>query len=102
MIEPPKYDPRFNQGLVELWRDGESALFRVDHSVPAPVIEPGELPVPRWERDVILREGHGGESRLPDPEASPVPEPGESPVPLPTPTPSPSPTHKAKHKAKRH
>jgi hypothetical protein len=69
--------------------------------VPAPVIEPGELPVPRWERDIILREGHQGGSSLPDPEASPVPEPEESPVPKPTPSPSPSPAHKARH-GKKH
>ena len=98
MIEPPAYNPRFEQGLIPLWRDGASALFKVDHSVPAPVIEPGELPVPRWERDIILREGHQGGSSLPDPEASPAPEVIESPVPSPTPSPSPSP--KAKHRRK--
>ncbi|WP_215413966.1 hypothetical protein, partial [Escherichia coli] len=60
-----------------------------------------ELPVPRWERDIILREGHEGGSSLPDPEASPVPEPLESPVPTPSPSPSPTAAHKgAKHKGR--
>lgn len=57
MIRPPAYNPRFEQGLVPIWRDGSSALFKVDHSVPAPVVMPGELPVPRWERELILNDG---------------------------------------------
>nr|WP_229733199.1 hypothetical protein [Sphingomonas psychrolutea] len=32
LVRPPAYDPKFNQGLVEIWRDGTSVLFRVDHS----------------------------------------------------------------------
>jgi hypothetical protein len=99
MIEPPAYNPRFEQGLIPIWRDGASALFKVDHSVPAPVIEPGELPVPRWERDIILREGHQGGSSLPDPEASPEPEIEPSPLPTVSPSPSPSPT--PRHKPRR-
>lgn len=61
MIRPPAYPARFEQGLVPLWRDGTSGVFRVDKSVPAPVVRPGELPVPRWERDIILSDGrqHG-------------------------------------------
>lgn len=57
MIRPPHYDPRFEQGLVPIWRDGTSALFRVDHAVEAPTVYPGELPVPRWEREIILNDG---------------------------------------------
>ena len=34
LVRPPAYDPKFNQGLVEVWRDGTSVLFRVDHSKP--------------------------------------------------------------------
>ena len=34
LIRPPAYDPKFNQGLVEIWRDGTSVLFRVDHTQP--------------------------------------------------------------------
>ncbi|MBB5712224.1 hypothetical protein [Sphingomonas xinjiangensis] len=57
LVRPPAYDPRFLQGLVPVWRDGTSGLFRVDHRVPAPVIRPGELPVPRSERDIMLGDG---------------------------------------------
>jgi hypothetical protein len=32
LIRPPAYDAKFNQGLIEVWRDGSSAVFRVDHS----------------------------------------------------------------------
>jgi hypothetical protein len=75
MIRPPAYDKRFEQGLIPIWRDRESALFRVDHSVPAPLIRPRELPVPRWERNLILSDGRQLDSRLPDPDASPSPIP---------------------------
>ncbi len=34
LIRPPAYDPRFNEGLVPIWRDGTSVLFRVDHGAP--------------------------------------------------------------------
>lgn len=89
LIEPPAYDPRFEQGLVPIWRDGASGLFRVDHNVSAPVIAPGELPVPRWERDIILADGRQRLSNLPDPNASPAPTVIE-PSPLPTHTPPPA------------
>lgn len=86
LIRPPAYDPRFEQGLVPIWRNGTSVLFRVDHSVPAPVILPGELPLPRWERDIILADGRQQQtSNLPDPEASPEPE--ASPIATPEATP---------------
>ena len=32
LVRPPAYDPKFNQGLVQVWRDGTSVLFRVDHN----------------------------------------------------------------------
>lgn len=32
LIRPPAYDPKFNQGLIPVWRDGSSVLFRIDHS----------------------------------------------------------------------
>ena len=57
MIRPPAYDPRFEQGLIPVWRDGTSGLYRVDHAVPAPIVRRGELPVPRWEREIILADG---------------------------------------------
>ncbi|UYY57759.1 hypothetical protein [Sphingomonas sp. S2-65] len=70
LIRPPAYDPRFEQGLVPVWRDGTSALFRIDHSVPAPVVRPGELPVPRSERDIMLSDGRAPGSGVATP--SPV------------------------------
>lgn len=100
MIRPPAYDPRFEQGLVPIWRDGSSALFRVDHGIPAPVIAPGELPVPRWERDIILADGrHQRTSNLPDPDASPAAT--ASPVVVPSPIPSPTAPARLKHRTKR-
>lgn len=48
LIRPPAYDrARYEQGLVELWRDDTSALFRVDHSVPPPELKLEDLPKPR-------------------------------------------------------
>ncbi|TPG48251.1 hypothetical protein [Sphingomonas glacialis] len=32
LIRPPAYDAKFNQGLIPIWRDGSSVLFRIDHS----------------------------------------------------------------------
>jgi hypothetical protein len=75
MIRPPQFDQRFLQGLVPLYIDdhSHSGLYRVDHNVPAPVIRPGELPLPKWERDLILNDGRQFTSNLPEPEASPSP-----------------------------
>jgi hypothetical protein len=75
MIRPPQFDQRFLQGLVPLYLDdhSHSGLYRVDHNVPAPVIRPGELPLPKWERDLILNDGRQLTSNLPEPEASPSP-----------------------------
>lgn len=75
MIRPPQFDQRFLQGLVPLYFDdrSHSGLYRVDHNVPAPVIRPGELPLPKWERDLILNDGRQFTSNLPEPEASPSP-----------------------------
>lgn len=38
LIRPPAYDRRLEQGLVPVWRSGSSALFRIDHGVPPPVL----------------------------------------------------------------
>ena len=43
LIQPPAYDPKFNQGLVEVWRDGTSVLFRVDHSKPGVFVSDAEV-----------------------------------------------------------
>lgn len=70
MIRPPQFPTRFMQGLVPVYVDGPSGLYRVDHNVPAPIIAPGELPLPKWERDIILSDGRQFNSNLPEPEAS--------------------------------
>ncbi|QIG81443.1 hypothetical protein [Stakelama tenebrarum] len=46
LIRPPAYDPRLEQGLIEVWRDGDSALFRIDHDVPPAELVPEDLPRP--------------------------------------------------------
>ncbi|MFD1788366.1 hypothetical protein ACFSC3_12365 [Sphingomonas floccifaciens] len=52
LISPPNYDKRLEQGLVPVWRDGTSALFRVDHSVP-----PAALSIDDWGpyREILLK-----------------------------------------------
>ena len=48
LIRVPPYDRALEQGLVPVWRGaGTSALFRVDHRVPAPEM-PGTLKPPRY------------------------------------------------------
>jgi hypothetical protein len=37
LIRPPPYDPSLNAGLIEVWRNGSSVLFRIDHKVTPPV-----------------------------------------------------------------
>lgn len=46
LINPPPYDPRLNAGLIEVWRDGTSVLFRVDHTKPGPMISDAEIKPP--------------------------------------------------------
>jgi hypothetical protein len=55
LIRPPAFDKRYEQGLVPVWRDGPSVLYRVDHNVPGPGLNPGDLPIPRPEA-VLIRE----------------------------------------------
>ncbi|MEN2786857.1 hypothetical protein ACFOKI_08995 [Sphingomonas qilianensis] len=43
LIQPPAYDPKFNQGLVEVWRDGTSVLYRIDHSKPGVFVSDAEI-----------------------------------------------------------
>ncbi len=49
VIEPPAYDPALEKGLIPVWRDGRSALFRVDHSQQGPNVTRSDLPVPKPE-----------------------------------------------------
>jgi hypothetical protein len=36
IIDPPDYDASLTAGLMEVWRDGRSVLYRVDRSKPPP------------------------------------------------------------------
>ena len=36
LISPPPYEKRLEAGLIPVWRDGTSALFRIDHRSPGP------------------------------------------------------------------
>ncbi|HTU10108.1 MAG TPA: hypothetical protein VMG08_04340 [Allosphingosinicella sp.] len=38
LIDPPAHDPYLTTGLIEVWRDGTSVLYRVDRS-PPPIFE---------------------------------------------------------------
>ena len=52
LISPPNYDKRLEQGLVPVWRDGNSALFRVDRGVP-----PARLSIDDWGpyREIMIK-----------------------------------------------
>ncbi|HWK35039.1 hypothetical protein [Sphingomonas sp.] len=53
VIRPPAYDKRLEAGLVPVWRDGNSALFKVDHDVPRAQLTPGDLgPYPDLYRHI--------------------------------------------------
>ncbi len=48
LIKPPAYDKKLEAGLIPVWRDGTSVLFRVDHGKPAFELTREELtPPPR-------------------------------------------------------
>jgi hypothetical protein len=57
VIRPPAYDHRLEQGLIPVWRDGTSALFRVDHNVPPAETTPQDLPTPKPESQIMLSDG---------------------------------------------
>ena len=44
LVNPPAYAPRLEQGLTPLWRDGRSALFRVDRDMPGAVLSGEDWP----------------------------------------------------------
>ncbi|MDF7777325.1 hypothetical protein P1X14_18855 [Sphingomonas sp. AOB5] len=55
LIRPPHYDTRLEQGLVPIWKGGDgSTLFKVDHSIPAGELKPGDLPRPRREAEMPI------------------------------------------------
>ena len=50
LIRPPPYDPKFNAGLVPVWRDGTSVLYRVDHRQLGPQVSDADLRPPMRPR----------------------------------------------------
>ena len=46
LIHVPPYPSQWNQGLVPVWRGDNSVLYRVDHSVPPPIVTAGEFTYP--------------------------------------------------------
>lgn len=92
MIRPPAYDKKLEQGLVPVWRDGTSALFRIDHNVPA-APDPS-LPVPK---PMAYLEIHG-DGRYPGNTVGAELKPVRIiyATPTPTPTATPTPKHKPK------
>lgn len=43
VISPPPYDKRLEEGLIPVWRDGTSVLFKIDHATPAAELNPNDL-----------------------------------------------------------
>ena len=43
LISVPPYDRRLERGLTEVWRDGQSAVFKIDHGTPAAGLTPDDL-----------------------------------------------------------
>ena len=52
VIRPPAYDPKFNQGLIPVWTNGPSTLYKIDHGVQPAEVGKGDLPFPNWERQL--------------------------------------------------
>ncbi|MGK6318837.1 hypothetical protein [Sphingomonas sp. DT-204] len=53
VIRPPAYDKRLEAGLIPVWRQGGSALFKVDHAVPRAQLAPRDLgPYPELYRRI--------------------------------------------------
>ncbi len=50
LITPPAHNKSLEAGLVPVWTNGHSTLFKIDHAVPAPAIEPGSMKPPPFSR----------------------------------------------------
>ena len=46
LISPPPYNLKYTQDLTPIWRDGTSAVFKVEHVELAPVTRNGDFPLP--------------------------------------------------------
>ncbi|WP_294057691.1 hypothetical protein [Sphingomonas sp.] len=93
VIRPPAYDHKLERGLIPIWRDGSSAVFKVDRAIPPAV--PAGLPVPK---PMAYLEIHG-DGRYPGNtvgiELKPI-KIIRAPAPTPTPTETPKPKKKKK------
>jgi hypothetical protein len=48
LIRPPAYDRKLEAGLTPVWRDGTSAVFRIDHGQEAYKLAKGEIVPPPY------------------------------------------------------
>lgn len=46
LISPPPYDRKYTEDLTQIWRDGTSVLYKVNHVDVAPVTKNGDFPLP--------------------------------------------------------
>ena len=46
LIDPPRYDPALTRGMTAVWRDGNSALYRIDDRTQPIRVTPSETPGP--------------------------------------------------------
>jgi hypothetical protein len=73
LIRPPAYEPSLNAGLIEVWRDGSSVLFRIDHKVTPPDVPLFPEEVRFLEMRARWLKAHGG--KVSPPPATPAPSP---------------------------
>ncbi len=59
LITPPAHAKSLEAGLVPVWSNGHSGLFRIDHSVPPPAIEPGSIRPPPAGTESSSPDTHG-------------------------------------------
>jgi len=102
VIRPPAYDRRLEQGLVPVWRDGTSVLFKVDHATPAAELEPRDVPDPKPMAYLELHSDGRYPGNTTGTEIKPLPTATPTPVASPSPTPKPKVHKKKRKKAKRH
>jgi hypothetical protein len=80
LIRPPAYDASLNTGLVEVWRDGSSVLFRIDHKVTPP--DAPLFPEEVRALEILARQLRARGGKASSPPATPAPSP---PPPAPAP-----------------
>jgi len=65
LISPPPYDKRLEQGLIPVWRSGTSALFKVDHVIPAATLTKAELTPPPFSETASIAQEKPGPGQPP-------------------------------------